>query len=178
MNLLPTVENLLKRGMSVSHGCLFYGMGLDNLMHLFKECMWSRGIWLLSSIGLRVDQLPFHSLWEWFQYLMDSRNFELLIQVVYIWWGIWFQRNQLVFGKVGLHPMQLLLMVDRIRLDFQSTAVSPESKHSVPTNMDRWCPPLNNFVKVNTDAAFLSQQSQVGLGVVLRRHDGVVVLSA
>ena len=61
---------------------------------------------------------------------MIRKDMKLLSSMVYLWWGMWYQRNMLAFSKLGLDPIRLALMVDQMKLAFQSTLVPSPSKTS------------------------------------------------
>ena len=103
---------------------------------------------------------------------------DLIIQVVYVWWGIWYQHNQVVFRHSNLHPSHLLLMVDKMRHEFKSAVAPALSIPNASRDNACWLLPSRPQVKINTDAAVHGRYSKVGLGVVVRNETGEVLMSA
>ena len=54
---LPTLDAVSKRGVQCNPHCPRCKMGIESCSHVFKECPWVKGIWLLSPLGFRSMEL-------------------------------------------------------------------------------------------------------------------------
>ena len=107
---------------------------------------------------------------------MLLKSYNLAETVAFIAWSIWFNHNAMRVGS----PSLLVTQIHRDTLErlqeFQvatnfSLPVSAES-HST-----HWLPPLPQQFKANYDGALFHDINCVGLGVVIRNHEGLVIVA-
>ena len=90
-------------------------------------------------------------------------------------WSIRNERNQVRLHKPN-YPLHQLARLAKDRLqEFQS--VQPPLKPPDIQPQTRWNPPPHGFVKINCDEVVFSKENYVGLGVVIRNCDGLVLAS-
>ncbi|EEF41741.1 conserved hypothetical protein [Ricinus communis] len=71
---LPTADVLSHRGLNCSQLCLRCGQNVETTMYVFKDCVWAKGIWFGSPLGMRVDDLMVCNLEDWTRLGFIVRN--------------------------------------------------------------------------------------------------------
>ena len=87
---------------------------------------------------------------------------------------MWYNRNKLLHGEIGLPPLQILEMAKSIVEDYREafSLVSP----SLSSTQSCWVAPPSGFLKVNVDGASSIDCSRIfGVGVIIRDDTGRVV---
>ncbi|KAF7841337.1 ribonuclease H [Senna tora] len=70
---LPLRANLAKRGLNLNTSCPFDCSEEETEEHLFKECQFSRSVWLASRLNLRIDDINHNYVLNWIHDLMKQR---------------------------------------------------------------------------------------------------------
>ncbi|GLT55821.1 hypothetical protein SLA2020_289090 [Shorea laevis] len=106
LNRLPTKENLLIRGVNqiTNPDCVFCGAHLEEVNHIFVKCRWSQQLWSricywwgYSFVSPDNALAMLHQLSS-LQIPRKARScWKLTISATV--WAIWFNRNNIVFGK-------------------------------------------------------------------------------
>lgn len=108
---LPIGRELLKRNVGTATGCPFCNqletdVPTESLEHLFRDCPFSRRIWVASPLGLRMDAVEGNAFGEWcinwLKYLhkLDNNDHSNRIsQFVAVMWAIWRERNEVIFRQ-------------------------------------------------------------------------------
>ncbi|XP_071722311.1 uncharacterized protein, partial [Rutidosis leptorrhynchoides] len=126
--------------------CSVCGMRDESILHLFRDCIWSR---------LKDDLL--------------------IIFVLAAYW-IWMNRNKVVFESVCERPVSSMNGIQQWRdnlLWLDLIAVRPVS--SPNTSAVKWCPPSPSVVKINFDASFVYGANTNCYGVMARNSQGSVI---
>jgi ribonuclease HI len=89
-------------------------------------------------------------------------------------WHIWDARNSAREGDQMVHPR---VVADKVLAYIQMIAThlyKPPISHRRETNSSvlRWSPPPFRTVLINVDAAICSESRRMGVGVVIRDHNG------
>ncbi|XP_060968787.1 uncharacterized protein LOC133036269 [Cannabis sativa] len=92
----------------------------------------------------------------------DQQDFELIICLL---WGIWMDRNRVVHGGVSRQPASIVQYTTRYHEDFTRVKVPPSTA----------APPWLHGFKLNVDAATNLEQKRMGIGAIIRDHNGMVV---
>lgn len=93
---------------------------------------------------------------------------------------IWLRRNSVVFGGEFLTPTSMVRIAKDQMEAFESAAqrTDEQSPRRRDMSTEKWKkPPLGN-VKLNWDAAVDSQNGKIGMGIIVRDHEGGVVARA
>ncbi|KAG2712768.1 hypothetical protein I3760_04G141500 [Carya illinoinensis] len=98
------------------------------------------------------------NVWGVFCSQMDNKQSELFVVIT---WGLWYRRNKRIYENISMHFNVRLFDVSNQKIN----------------KVVRWHPPPNDFLKLNIDGATFLEYSVVGIGVVLRDHNGEVVVA-
>ncbi|KAF2286730.1 hypothetical protein GH714_025776 [Hevea brasiliensis] len=88
-------------------------------------------------------------------------------------WSVWNSRNQAVFRGVSVPPSHSIAQVSSLLAEYQSVIVFRDP--ALRRNVRCRGPPDGSF-KINADAAIIEGEC-CGLGMVLRYHEGEVLMS-
>ncbi|KAL2900397.1 hypothetical protein RDABS01_025479 [Bienertia sinuspersici] len=116
-NVLPTRDNLVKRGMDVNQECGFCGEK-ETADHLFINCEVTKRVWSSSTLGLRSPSCPSlgTSSWfkNWFVYLYKISDSHQQIWPSYVatLWAIWIHRNNITFRKEKANPKEIMRLAE------------------------------------------------------------------
>jgi ribonuclease HI len=104
----------------------------------------------------------------------DMEEFELFVGIAR---RIWFRRNSVIHGGVFIHPNSLLQGAIEADAEFRranssdtSIATDGREVHHV-----KWFPPPEGKYKVNWDAAVDTVNGRLGIGIIVRNHNGLVI---
>ncbi|XP_019433997.1 PREDICTED: uncharacterized protein LOC109340726 [Lupinus angustifolius] len=109
---VPTLLNLASRGVLGEHDpvrCIFCGVEVESVDHLFYSCSWSYGVWQkvyewfgfcsVFPIGVKCH---FNSHWNFLR--LDKRHHHLWMSFWFVCiWCIWVARNKFIFEKTSLN---------------------------------------------------------------------------
>jgi ribonuclease HI len=90
-------------------------------------------------------------------------------------WHIWDARNRFHEGEPIMHPRSVAEKALAYILMIITHMYKPSASHRRESNLSvlKWSPPPAGMVLVNVDAAIFSASRRMGLGVVIRDHNGV-----
>ncbi|KAL6515494.1 hypothetical protein OROHE_018528 [Orobanche hederae] len=173
-NSLPMRPNLLRRGIKTDLVCVTCSQESETTEHIFFLCPYARLIWALS--GLPIGFISPNStvgIWNWFKQVkekLESCQFETFI---FLCWSIWNHRNKVLHGfKVedpALEVQSLLRYVDDTRKAGGSLQI-----RDIHRNVS-WNPPLQDSIKINFDASFISSTGVASAGIVARNATGQIL---
>ncbi|XP_062028333.1 uncharacterized protein LOC133744209 [Rosa rugosa] len=168
-NLLPTRERLLAKGYTGTTECLLCQNHIEDNYHLFCQCPLAKQILSAPPFNLQHTLLPNMSFKEWMLERAQQLKPETLEKLIMVVWALWKNRNNVLWeGKVQT-AHDLVLSCFTWLADFQkSRSRNPPTNRSVRA---KWKPPTSGF-KLNVDAAFLPNQTNSGIGGVLRDSTG------
>ncbi|XP_060973570.1 uncharacterized protein LOC133038930 [Cannabis sativa] len=116
--------------------------------------------------------------------MYNQEEFELLICIM---WGIWSDRNRIFHGGQPRPRSSIVVYVTNFHQDFirakltkvPSAATEKSRPHTVTNNTMQkevpWTPPAINGFKMNVDAGTNLEQKKLGVGAIIRDHEGKVV---
>uniref|UniRef100_A0A803NML1 Reverse transcriptase domain-containing protein n=1 Tax=Cannabis sativa TaxID=3483 RepID=A0A803NML1_CANSA len=186
-NILPTAVALFKRKVLDSGECSLCTSNWESIGHALFSCKHAKDIWKISRF--RIDFSQAHNMFngDYLYHLStiyQQHDFETLLCVL---WGIWTDRNKVVHGGQPRHPTAIVQYASKFYEDFnkaklQIPSVAATSRHhSSPStsatdqHVQRWRPPVRNGYKLNVDAATNIEQKKMGIGAILRDHQGTVL---
>lgn len=93
--------------------------------------------------------------------------------------SIWLRRNTVVFGGIFSPPAQLVKQGIASLEEFHVANLDSVTVvgSSAASELQKWQRPLEGFIKINWDAAIDKANHQMGVGVLARDAEGVVVAS-
>ena len=104
----------------------------------------------------------------------DPQEFQLFVGIAR---RIWLRRNSLIHEGIFAHPNEIIHSANTALSDFhqgQELFTTGESQ-VIPSLSCTWTAPPLGWVKANWDAAIMEKTGLVGLGVVIRDHQGNMV---
>ncbi|GMN61109.1 hypothetical protein TIFTF001_030186 [Ficus carica] len=129
------------------------------------------------SIGLLIVKksgIPFADvLW---QLAFDLSKVDLAF---FCWmsWRQWGERNNTSHGKVISSPESILELGMAGLGEWSNLSYESPMEHGITEGTDAWLPPLPGILKLNVDAAMISSANFVGVGGIVRDHDGFVCVT-
>lgn len=112
----------------------------------------------------------FCSLWTNFTSSLNPADIALATIILKVlWWRI----NDFVFNKVFKSPSRLVQIAKmdlEKYLHAQQLDSSTQAMLQTTRNRVRWLPPIVGIFKLNWDAAINSNDSKMGIGLIIRDH--------
>lgn len=95
---------------------------------------------------------------------------------------IWFRRNNVIHGRIFLHPNELFHMATSLMADYRSAMEPDQIERELeipPVLVDaiQWCPPPSGMHKSNWDAAIDTRNGKLGFGCTVRDIHGTVLVA-
>ncbi|KAM7280318.1 hypothetical protein ACFE04_007452 [Oxalis oulophora] len=172
---LPLKPNLLKKGMCVPSNCDICLDHEENSLHLFLNCLWSRGMWNILNLNSVMDYTG-NSFFEWLNLCCINLIYSDLPLFFTTCWWIWKNRNKVVFDKACEHisssAKNLLRWNNMQKLIIQSKTLPPAICLR-PVNV--WKPPNEGICKINSDATFTKFGSISYYGLAARNCKGEMI---
>ena len=111
-----------------------------------------------------------------FEMLRGQLSEDVLQRVVFVARQVWFRRNKYVVGEELISPTKVNRIADEQVQLFNSSEQRPTSRGSnvMEPEASRWEKPLPGWVKINWDASIDKQGKRMGVGVLVRDHEGKV----
>ncbi|KAL0462633.1 UNVERIFIED_CONTAM: hypothetical protein Slati_0150900 [Sesamum latifolium] len=111
---LPTSHNLSRRGIKGDENCVRCEGDLEDLSHVLFSCSFARLVWALSD--LRMVTIPKSALLgaDWLRdahSAMETPDFTMFLATC---WGLWYQRNQLIFEGKFIQAHEVNSMAKRL----------------------------------------------------------------
>lgn len=149
---------------------------VESNTHVLRDCKWASEVW--SNFRFEGAKVGSHvSFRDWFGWIMDHGNKEMLELFGVIAWQIWGARNELIFDKTST-PADLCFKkaVDHLAEFRKANLKAPIEGRS--RRNAKWEPPSADHIKVNVDATINERDDRIGLGMVVRDASGSVLLAA
>ncbi|KAL9691218.1 hypothetical protein QQ045_011637 [Rhodiola kirilowii] len=173
MNGLPTGEQLQKRGFHGNFRCHICHYKIEDDLHPFVGCWWSRSVWSYLGVEVLDACQNVKSIADLLYCSFRIMTPEVLNRVMVALWFMWYHRNKVFHEGDTLSPITATNRIIRLHNEFCRDnrgilqCVSPVGLS--------WQKPKAGFVKINCDASWNEEEKKGGIGVVLRGSDGVVM---
>ncbi|GLU13484.1 hypothetical protein SLE2022_301180 [Rubroshorea leprosula] len=184
LNSLPSLDNLVKRGITQEITCPNCHMADETLIHLLFYCPHVEPIWFGSTLGLNPRQLRVNCFSEWWRYINGTAKQmgipSMVEQCAIICWHIWKARNEQYFEHAVLNPHQILARISAMTQECSfllhtHLLVSPSrSRDQGKQQQPSWVKPPLGFLKVNVDASYSSQTGSAAFAMVARNFKGEI----
>jgi ribonuclease HI len=131
---------------------------------------------------------------DWVLNILDNQPEETRNKLMFLWWRAWHLRNNSIFGDGkasinhsvsfldGYYNTTSLIKTGLPELDRKGKGKIEEHAELYPPKMvslqERWHKPDQGWLKVNTDASYLMNESLGFWGAIVRDHTGNIVASA
>jgi ribonuclease HI len=173
-NILPTKDNLLKRGIVQDSSCPLCYQATETVGHILWECPSSRDVWGSSSRRpiqkAQVDGVCFREIFEG---ILSRFCLADVCLVAVLSKKIWMRRNSVVHGGIFAHPNQLVQEAENLLTTFGGLHnVHDQVSHGVEVGPVKWkAPPFGRY-KVNWDVALDFSAKCLGIGIIVRDYQG------
>ncbi|XP_059458269.1 uncharacterized protein LOC132187853 [Corylus avellana] len=176
-NILPTKEVLHKRKITQDPLCPIYGLKTETVGHILWSCPSARDVWtecypkLSKCASLEADFIDIMA------HLLERLDADQLQFMASVARQIWLRRNLVVFGGELTEPSTIIRWSkDQVEnwCNFNKRRTRREvTSERAPSTV--WTKPPQGYVKINWDASVDKQRNRMGVGVVIRDHEGGVV---
>jgi ribonuclease HI len=175
-DILPTKENLKKRGVIDDDLCRFCGSAPETVVHILWACPSSQDVWGSCGWGIQKrssSAVDFKRLVEDMNDILSKEDLGLFAVTAK---GIWKRRNMCVHGGVFIHPNSIVMAAQDYHSQFLKANVNTKTQEvdQIEEEGRKWSKPPDGIFKVNWDAALAMDKSGIGVGVIIRDGNGLV----
>lgn len=147
-------------------------------------CEWVRPVWMGMQIQLIPRREDVSSLHNWFfqktkeqQHSKEVRRF-IICSISCTLWAIWKARNVFYFENKNLNPMATVIQANFLiseYMDFVQKGFNQQNHRVMPfCKRKDWRPPINDIIKINTDASFDKDKGAACASIIARNKYGHV----
>ncbi|KAL0285509.1 UNVERIFIED_CONTAM: hypothetical protein Sangu_2776500 [Sesamum angustifolium] len=161
--------------------CPLCDAGCEDSHHLLLECAFTERIWFSSKWKFRLFPFRHLSVSEWFLTITgkdqrflppNSTQEEFITFWIAVLDLIWRNRNNILHGKPKMEPDAVARIAHTHTVEHSQAQVLKSLKASSVV-FDKWLPPPEGWLKVNTDAAFSDGEGMAAC--VIRNHEGTII---
>lgn len=182
-NCLPVAGNLAYRHISRNAYCPRCPSSIETVNHLLFKCTFARLLWAMSPIPAPPDGEWSDSLYPNMYWVLNlareqPQMAKQALQVPWILWRIWKNRNELCFKDKEYNAEELLKRIAEDTEEWQTReqhTTSERAPRTAPSAPARWRPPPQQWVKCNFDATWRTEGHLCGLGWALRDEKGQIL---
>ncbi|XP_042988680.1 uncharacterized protein LOC122316211 [Carya illinoinensis] len=172
---LPTYLNLNKKHVLEDATCVLFNQGMEDAAHALYFCSEVRNMW--GDFCSQMDNMQSDlSFWDLENLARDRGSDSLLARFVAIMWGLWYRMNKRIYENISMHINVIVNNALSLQQEYAQVQLFDVSNQKI-NKVVRWHPPPLDFLKLNIDGTTFPDHSVAGIGVVLRDHNGVVVVA-
>lgn len=155
--------------------------------HAFLLCSWVGPFWFALQICSSPTRMGLQSIQGWTQDLLqnfkeDTPSHDYRISTLfYALWTIRKIRNEKVFKDKNPNPMQTVVQTQFHVTEFiqsmDSNKIDRGNSGKIRTG-SHWRPPPDNYIKVNTNAAYSPRNGKCMMGIIFRDSSGTYLTTA
>jgi hypothetical protein len=170
---LPLRMKLQRRGMVLDTRCpLCYRMDEDG-GHCFLKCKKVKGLWSLAQLDhIRLKLLSCPDALSFCEEILKL-NEEVCLRVILLLWIWWQQRNRANRGEVIRGYYDICSSINFHFLNCMKDKQKPKEMSCVKAQ--RWSPPPDGILKINTDGSFRKTSHTGGWGFTIRNTEGNLI---
>ncbi|XP_062014085.1 uncharacterized protein LOC133730525 [Rosa rugosa] len=143
--------------------CLMCDNDVENGVHLFTQCPYTREVWEAANISLPT--LAISDLKDGLLELSRVLNKEQFAQALMLTWSMWTNRNSQLWEGKKHHPTEAALLAMSWFNEFSKA----NDKGTTPrAQRKEWSTLADDWLKCNSDGSFLASCNRGGSGVVFR----------
>ncbi|XP_059450800.1 uncharacterized protein LOC132181566 [Corylus avellana] len=177
-NILPTKEVLYKRKIVQEPSCPICGLANETVDHILWSCPSAKDVWTecspkISKCASIVDD--FSAIMAHLLERLDADQLQLMAATAR---QIWLRRNSVVFGGELTDPSTIIRWAkDQVEnwCTFSKRIPKREVVSGSPSPA-AWTKPPQGYMKINWDASVDKRRKRMGVGVVVRDHDGRAIV--
>ncbi|XP_058724620.1 uncharacterized protein LOC131596076 [Vicia villosa] len=173
-NILPSKENLRKKGIALDCSCAFCHQTVESSHHLFMNCDFTRQVFFASILCYRIPTEV--DLNVWLLDLLtcgDMFSAQLSASLLY---KIWCARNKLMYQQKPQHPVKVANEALDSTLEYNRWNVPASRTGSSLMQPQTVSMPVDTQI-LQVDAGLIGEEA-VSFGCVLKNHDSRITFAA
>lgn len=174
LEILSVRAKLQARKILTNADCSLCLHAPESIHHCFFDCPFAKKVWACSCIAQVAHRQRGGSLFDWNLEFLSSVDCAIKELFWVLCWCIWTNRNQVVFQNTAQSEREIAWFASDYYQEVCAVQtcvwVSPHA--NMPT---RWFPPAEGLFKANFDGACSAADEFIGVGVVVRDHQGAVI---
>ncbi|KAG2310874.1 hypothetical protein Bca52824_022431 [Brassica carinata] len=177
---LPTAVRLCTRGIFIDPTCQRCCLEEETINHMLFVCPHALAIWRCANNPLAnsfKDNLE-DNLAMMFDQIV-SVEVQMSLSSFWIIWYIWKSRNEFLFSKRNVHPVEDARRAIDANLEWHANCAGTNDDTVWRGNLcdSFWEPPPNGWVKCNFDSSYRQDREFTGLGWIVRDYKGAHLAS-
>lgn len=173
---LPTAAALATKNVDLSINCPWCRSCVEDSIHILFTCNFAQDVW--KSVGLWevISSNLNPDIFETMQKIFSVSHKNQRALVGLFCWSLWNRRNRWVWDRVNTSVFGVKAAALNLFNDWKKA--QEEVKVTGIQKMlgdRRWCKPPAGWLKVNIDAAWVSQANTTSMGCVIRDEAGEFV---
>jgi ribonuclease HI len=166
--------HLHRRILTVDPTCSICGMEVESDHHALVTCTLARALRdeLREAWSLPSEEIFMKTGKEWLLHLLSCTAKESRAKVIFLLWRVWHHRNNVVHGDGKASISSSVSFLVNYHQSF--AAVSAGTEASLTPS---WSAPPTGQLKANVDAGWVQYSKNAGIGIIIRDHMGLPVLS-
>jgi ribonuclease HI len=172
--ILPTKDKLFKKNITQDPLCPICCREIETTCHILWSCPSAQDVWGECSLRIQKCHSYAPNFMSVMGILIERCSAEEIQLAVLVARQIWNRRNSMVFSRKFTSPKVLVRTATDQLGAFMSANqhVRAQSSGNRREPQPQWTKPPQGFAKVNWDAAVDSNRKRIGLGVIVRNHEG------
>jgi ribonuclease HI len=172
-NLLPTKDNLMRKRIIDEPLCPICMLEVETTFHAIWDCSASRDVWGASLRIFQKSTFPVSDFFLVAETMLDKGGVETFRLFSEIARRIWLRRNGWIYEGQFIHPNNIVQAAETAVHAYELATNAEEHKGAEQVERPvMWVKPDCDWAKVNVDAAIDKGSGRMGIGIILRDHDG------
>ncbi|KAK3230935.1 hypothetical protein Dsin_002816 [Dipteronia sinensis] len=171
--------NLAQRGIQIDVSCPICGKQPETTVHALWSCSAIKGIRSMcdSLKNIKVaNNFHFQDIMVLCKNILRVDEFELLCMVL---WIVWYRRNRSIHDSKLLADSEVVPWAAFFIAEYRGANIGVTGDVGKEKNPpQKWSPPSEGKIKMNTDAAIKADFGRVGVGIIFRDSTGNVLASS
>ncbi|KAL6190175.1 hypothetical protein ACLB2K_036573 [Fragaria x ananassa] len=177
-NILPIRARLTTKGYTGPVKCVSCPHKYEDIAHIMCGCPLAKDILSRGALKLSAIMSPIFDFKEWMLEQALSLSAEKFAKLLMVLWGLWRNRNNTFWSQKPQSAADILCGTMAWYHEFVEATEPLVPKKNQQTR-PRWSPPAVGVLKLNVDGAFLHNNTDGGIGGILRNsHDHAIAAFA
>ena len=172
-NAIPTNSNLVRRCVLEDSMCSLYLQSPEDVLHSLWSCLGLTWVWEDDPQQAFRSTTRFQTFPHVLLHVLESDCSDDLFAMLI--WNIWYCQNKVRISPPGWPLDQIAQQAYQSLQEFQSAQLRKPIA-ATPAQVC-WQPPLLDRVKINFDRAVFKNEDRVGIGVIVRDSQGMIMPS-